>query len=155
MCSVLTTKTPLGIKQDTQLHHDLILESRQVLTQLQFSINFQWAPSVDHSKADLENLVEWGPTPSQSYNMAPKTHVISVIDDIMILTAHLSAKLRKVIHYNHLRDKLKKDNSWTNQQFGMVDWQGYRSASFSLSLQTMTNIDNKIEPPIMEYQYPK
>jgi len=51
----------------------------------------------------------------------------------MILTAHLSAKLRKVLHYNPLRDKLKKDNSWTDRQFGMVDWQGYWSAYLSLS----------------------
>jgi hypothetical protein len=126
--------TPLGVTTANQANYDIILEIRHIRTllrsDLQFSSGQTTVERQDHplrttilSTAFLDD-----PSPENYKNFietTPISHVITVVHDGKALTGDIRSTIQEFEYNQPIQATLQKYNSWSADQFRMVDWAAF------------------------------
>jgi len=59
-------------------------------------------------------------------------NIITVTHNNILITSGLSQQILTNLHYDPLKQRLKKEKQWTENEFLSVDWQSYHKAILSV-----------------------
>jgi glutaredoxin len=127
------SKSPLGIRDAVQANYDIVLVIRHLQKLISIPLSASHAirgnDGVDHSTPLAPPLVR-SQIQSDHVSMlhAPESHIISVQYKGDIFVSNLLQPVKHELHYQPLKDKLQRDNKWTEHQFDSVDWLAYKRA---------------------------
>jgi hypothetical protein len=132
---------PLGVKTAVQPNYDIIMEIRHLRSRMGISIipvHNPWSQTTPHQQPNSDNFQN----PQQKSHrhstqmqipslvkIAPFTHTVTVLKDGSPIFNNLRTTVNKTLHKEALRDKILKDNKWSKEQFDMVAWASYDSAT--------------------------
>lgn len=135
---------PIGIKDATQDEYDLVLAIRQQNQELQTKILPQWTPghptAADPRGEQVKNTAAHALAVKRLQSPLQTGYDDSYIADTEITVLHHSTPITSGlphlvtadIHYEPLKSKLQKDNTWTDATFNKVDWTSFHQAIISL-----------------------
>jgi hypothetical protein len=123
--------TPLGVTMANQVNYDIILDIRHIRTLLQAEIQSCYGQTPvekqehhlntpilstafldDPSAANYDKIIE----------TTPISHVITVLHNGEALTGDIRSTIQDFEYSHPIKATLQKYNSWSPNQFEMVDW---------------------------------
>jgi hypothetical protein len=125
------TKSPLGIKDTVQVHYDLIVEIRHLLSLLDIPFSPIHIPGqrVNHSpSAHKTGEPQHSPLSNIGNDSEKITTNLITIHHGEVITEGLDREIHHDINKPVLKEKLQKDNNWTEDQFASVAWEEYHVA---------------------------
>jgi hypothetical protein len=135
---------PIGVKDATQDEFDIILAIRRQRQSLKTTITVEWTPGHPSPADPRGEQVKNATAHKLAVARLKDTNSTGFDDDIQHIfpitilykgspiTKGLPQQVSVDVHYNALKEKLKKDNEWDEKTFGAVDWGNYHKAIISL-----------------------
>jgi hypothetical protein len=130
--------SPEGITTATQANSDIIMDIRH----LRHLISIRIQPIYAQSQLDPPMPTPTVPTasiheilrnpslryPDEAISYTPLSHVISIFYNNKELTEDLYPTIKDLAYTKPLKEKLQKDNSWSEDDFQSVDWDAFYTA---------------------------
>jgi ribonuclease HI len=138
---------PIGVKEATQDEYDIILNILQIRDEIGIEVALQWVPghgsytdvsieqqlnaaahqlAIQHLRSNHTNALK------VSIQDLPTSQTVMVLYKSLPVTGGLPQQIINNIHYTPLRDKIMKDNNWTEEIFDSVDWSSFHEAILSV-----------------------
>lgn len=126
--------SPIGIRTAVRPHYDLLLEIQHYRRQLHTSVKAYHSPVTNGGVPAITSLA---PPLLQVQRLSPVyyvlrqtpiSHVITALYRGEPLVTSIKLLVEEVVYRIPLQVKLQKDNSWTDEQFLLVDWEAYKHA---------------------------
>ncbi len=136
---------PSGTREATQDEYDLIMQNRQRRETLKTKIQTLWvrghqqmpdrrgeqSRNAEAHLLAVRKLRGEGVNDSITPPIIPKGKA-SVSFNNQIITAGLPQKIKTNLYYDTLKNKLQKDNRWTDTTFGLIYWEAFHAAMVSV-----------------------
>jgi hypothetical protein len=133
---------PIGVKSTTQDEYDILLEILNLRRTLRTYVTPAWIESTktmmhltveqqinaDAHKQAMKRLQDDDQTNMIDLTAILENQTVSVFSNGNIITTSLPQQIITNMHYEPLKDKLKKDNECSDTIFNMVDWHNFHSA---------------------------
>jgi hypothetical protein len=120
------------VKDTVQAHYDLKVEIRQLLSMLDIPFSPIHIPGQHsyHTTSIKETNTDQHSNPSNTEDNIEQmlTHVITIHHKGVIVTEGLDRVVNHNINKPALKEKLMKDNAWTEEQVESVAWEEYYMA---------------------------
>jgi hypothetical protein len=123
------TRSSLGLKDTTQAHYDIILEIRHLLSVLNVPINPIHVPGQMTLKIPTQKQPETHNSVMDTTSVERLlSHVVTIYHKGIAITDNLDPLVHHEIHTPKLKEKLMKDNGWTEEQLESITWDEFHSA---------------------------
>jgi hypothetical protein len=132
-------ESPLGVSTAIHPHHNLIMEIRflrnLLKTQLKpfLGANHKTEVTEQPSSTPILDYKDFLAAPTIAntetlINELPQSHVITVLFNGQPLRRDLTTVINELEYAQPLRQKLLKDNDWTEDQLHSIDWESFQKA---------------------------
>jgi hypothetical protein len=128
-------QSPLGVTTVNQINYDLILDIRYIRNLLRLTIqtSCNQTPAMETRHPIQTPVLSAAFITDPTFNnyisavdSTPMSHVITVLHTV--LTGDIRTTIQDFEYSQPIREKLRKDNSWTDGQKNMVDWVSFYNA---------------------------
>jgi len=127
-------QSPLGATTANQINYDLILDIRysQNLLRSTIQTSCNQTPAMETSHPIQTPMLSAAFITDPTFNnyisaldSTPMSHVITVLHNDTVLIGDIRTINQDFEYSQPIREKLRKDNSWTDDQINMVDWDSF------------------------------
>ena len=132
------TQSPVGITTATQPNHDMILEIRRLRNAIPVPVQAYHTPH-QNSGVPRRHPILSIPTHvhttfqtqsnqqslSTLWSYTPEAHIISLTSNGTEIVGDVLPTVCRAMYVNDLKQKLLKDNLWTDKTFDTINWEAY------------------------------